>query len=84
MGRRISLLCMYETREKERILDEEDWCIVTNKIPDTLLGVKLYSKPTWISGDQKYIINILISNKGTYVRNFACIAQTTDKISCIG
>lgn len=33
---------------QERITNEENWCVVTNKVPVTILGVELDSKPTRI------------------------------------
>lgn len=53
MRRRISLLRMYETREKEWILDEENWRIITDEIPNTIVGVEFHSKSTRISEMKK-------------------------------
>lgn len=53
MRRGISLLRMDETREKERILDEENGRVVANKIPDTLFGVEFHSEATWISENDR-------------------------------
>lgn len=53
MGRGISLLRVYETREKERVLDEENRRVVTDEIPDTLLGVELHGESTRISENER-------------------------------
>lgn len=45
----IPLLRVNEAREENWVSDEENWSIVTNNIPNTIFGVKLNSKSSWIS-----------------------------------
>ena len=45
----IALLRVNEAWEEDWIADEEDWCVVSNQVPDAILGVVLDGKATWIT-----------------------------------
>ncbi|KDR21531.1 hypothetical protein L798_01683 [Zootermopsis nevadensis] len=45
----VSLLCVDKYREQQWVPDEEDRCIVTHQIPDTIFCIKLQSKASRIS-----------------------------------
>ena len=49
MSLRIPLLCVDEAWKQDWIPDEEDWSIVPNKIPISILSVKFNCKSSWIS-----------------------------------
>lgn len=46
---RVSLLAVNEVWELNRVLDEEDWSVVSNHIVVTLLSVELDGESSWIS-----------------------------------
>lgn len=46
---RISLLRVDEAREQNWIADEEDWRVITNQIPDAIVGVEFQGKASRIA-----------------------------------
>lgn len=52
MCNRVSFLSMYETGKIYGIFNEEYWCVVTDQVPNTLLGVKFNCETTRISENE--------------------------------
>jgi hypothetical protein len=44
MCHRVSLLSVDEAREENWITNEEDWSVVADYVPDTIVGVEFYSE----------------------------------------
>ncbi len=46
----ITFLGVNETREQNWIANEENRCIISNAIPDAIVGVEFNCKAAWITG----------------------------------
>lgn len=55
---------------QERITNEENWCVVTNKVPVTILGIELDGKPTRIPSC------VSTTTLSTYTHNTSHIPHT--------
>lgn len=80
MRRGISLLRVYETREEQGILDEENGRVVADEIPDTLFGVELHRKATWIPENKQNVMDVSIMIGEIYVRSFELVACSQWKV----
>ena len=46
---RITLLGVDEAWKQYRVSNEKYWCVISDQIPVSFIGVKLYCETTWVS-----------------------------------
>ena len=74
VGHRVPLLGVDEVGEENRVTDEEDWSVVSDQIPVTLLSVELHSKPTRVPA--------MKLNKALFIVLPSCIGRPTLTTNC--